>query len=97
MIDLTHQKVNLLLVGFPLGHTLSHANKQASSIGLGSRAEETKLQRRSRPSLVRIISSAGCASGSVEMIWRICSSTSPERSPYARTVQSSMRRSSSLE
>jgi len=38
MIDLTHQKVNLLLVRFPLSHILSHGNEQASSIRLGSQA-----------------------------------------------------------
>ena len=35
MIDLTHQKVYLLLVSFLIGHILSNASKQTSSIKLG--------------------------------------------------------------
>jgi len=34
MTDLTHEKVNLLLVSFLVGHILSNANKQTSSIRL---------------------------------------------------------------
>jgi hypothetical protein len=61
--------------------------------------QETKRQRRSRPSFVRItISPDRTSGGSVETIMnsRIWSSTSSERCPQARVVQSSNRRSSSL-
>src|SRR5258706_13574091 len=45
MIDLSHQKVNLLLMSFLVGHILSNAKKQTSSIRLrcqrrGSKAPE---------------------------------------------------------
>jgi len=35
MIDLAHQKLYLLLVSFLIGHILSNASKQTSSIKLG--------------------------------------------------------------
>ena len=35
MTDLAHEKVNLLLVSFLIGHILSNASKQTSSIKLG--------------------------------------------------------------
>jgi hypothetical protein len=45
MIDLAHQKLNLLLVGFVVDHILSNANKQTSSVtsdheGRGNKAPE---------------------------------------------------------
>jgi hypothetical protein len=45
VIDLAHQKVNLLLVSFPLGHVLGHAKKQPSSIGLGSEGGANKTPK----------------------------------------------------
>src|SRR5262249_9796380 len=45
MIHLTHKKVNLLLVSLPLGHILGDANKQASSIRLGSQRRGNKVPK----------------------------------------------------
>jgi hypothetical protein len=42
MIDLAHQKENLVLVSFPIGHIVRHGNKQASSIRLGSQGRANK-------------------------------------------------------
>ena len=45
MIDLTRQQVNLLVVSFPLGHILGHADKQTSSIRLGSQRRGNKAPK----------------------------------------------------
>jgi hypothetical protein len=45
VIDLTHQKVNLLLVSLSLGHVLGHAKKQSSSIRLGSQCRANKAPK----------------------------------------------------
>ena len=81
MIDLTHQKLDVLLVSFPLGQILGDGDKDAAPIRLSPRGDLTKLQRRSLPSLVRITPSDGRAGGSVAMISRRIFSTSAERWP----------------
>jgi hypothetical protein len=45
MIDLTHQKPNLLLVCIPFGNIVGNANKKASPVRLGSQGRGSKAPK----------------------------------------------------
>src|SRR5258708_10293912 len=45
MIDLTHKKLDMLLVSFLLGHILGHANKQAPPVRLGSEGRDNNAPK----------------------------------------------------